>query len=161
VLDAAEGKKRRGLEGATYVDALLINPQNGFSVIIEGKVTSDISCSVSFDNYRNQIARSIDVMLERNPRLDEPLKSRDPARSLFVLLTPDQFRLAPKTRLYGWVMNEYQTAPESLGRDLPHREGANWVDVSRRLAWISYEDIEYVVTGACPWISPRLTARAA
>lgn len=161
VLEAADSKKRRGLEGKTRVDALLLNPQNGFSVLIEGKVTSDISCCVSFDNHRNQITRNIDVMLEKNGRLAEPFNRRDPARTLFALLTPDQFRLAPKSRLYGWVMNEYQSDPVSLGRDIAHRQGIDWVDVSRRLAWISYEDIEYVLPGSCPWISRHLAVRAA
>ena len=41
---------------------MLIN-ENGFSVLIEAKVMSDISCDVTYDSMRNQLARIIDVML--------------------------------------------------------------------------------------------------
>jgi hypothetical protein len=161
VLDAADRNERKRLEGPTHVDALLLNPHNGFSLLVEGKVTSDISSSVTFDDYRNQIARNIDVMLDKNPRIGEPLNRRDPERSLFALLTPRGFQFKPKTRLYGWVMDEYQTSPETLARDLPHRNGVDWVDVSRRLGWISYHDINSILPGACPWLGERLTVRAA
>ena len=38
----------------------------GVAVIFEAKVLSDISAHVTFDLARNQLARSIDVMLEAN-----------------------------------------------------------------------------------------------
>ena len=37
---------------------------------------------------RNQLARSIDVMLEANPTLPAPLSLRKPERTFLVLLTP-------------------------------------------------------------------------
>ncbi len=164
VLDAADRGNGRALEGATRVDALFLNLDNGFSLLVEAKVASDISCSVSFDHYRNEIARGIDVALDKsdkNGRRERPLNVRDPERSLFALLTPEDFKLNPKARFYGWVMNEYQTNPTALERDLPHRKGIAWDQVSRRLGWISYEEIEFVLPGACPWIGPRLAVRAA
>ncbi|MDY6857044.1 MAG: hypothetical protein SWO11_20525 [Thermodesulfobacteriota bacterium] len=45
VLYSAEGKVN--LEGATNVDAMLLNSKNGFAVIIEAKVLSDISYEVT------------------------------------------------------------------------------------------------------------------
>ncbi|MBK7552197.1 MAG: hypothetical protein IPI61_11225 [Syntrophaceae bacterium] len=64
VLDAAARNNARTLEGATHVDAMFLNLTNGFAWLIEAKVLSDISYSISFDNFRNQIARNIDVMIE-------------------------------------------------------------------------------------------------
>lgn len=161
VLDAANGKNHRALEGATHGDAMFINADNGFALLIEAKVTSDISHSISYDDYRNQIARSIDVMLEDNGRLSEPLCRRRPDRSLFALLTPDGFKFNPKTRLYGWLMNEYRSEAGALARDLPHRQGVEWASVMERIGWVSYEEIEYALPGACPWMSPFMEARVA
>src|SRR5262249_28820488 len=61
------------LEGATKADAMLLAPGTGVAVIFEAKVLSDISTHVTFDLARNQIARLIDVMLDANPRLRDPL----------------------------------------------------------------------------------------
>jgi hypothetical protein len=54
VLDSADGKVN--LEGATNVDAILLNSKNGFAIIIEAKVLSDISYEITYDTMRNQIA---------------------------------------------------------------------------------------------------------
>src|SRR5260370_24125769 len=54
----------------------------------EAKVLADASGGIGFDVVRNQIARSIDVMLEPNPNLQEPLTRRRPDRTFFVLITP-------------------------------------------------------------------------
>jgi len=51
---------------------MLINAINGFAVIVEAKVLSDISYGVVYDTMRNQIARNIDVMLDTNNSLDDP-----------------------------------------------------------------------------------------
>jgi hypothetical protein len=42
------------------------------------KVAADISTGVQFDVLRNQIARTIDVMLEPNAHLQPPLSERHP-----------------------------------------------------------------------------------
>jgi hypothetical protein len=76
VIDNAKGKNdefRTNLEGPTNVDAMIINSSNGFSIIIEAKVLSDISCQVDYDMSRNQIIRNIDVMLELNGDLKFPI----------------------------------------------------------------------------------------
>jgi hypothetical protein len=153
VLDAAKRDNARAFEGATHTDGLLINSSNGFSIIFEAKVLSDISYMVSFDIQRNQFARNIDVMLENNPRLAPPLKFRNPDYSLFILLTPEVFRKQPNTRLYGWLFNEYRNDPKALSRDLPHRDGADWDSVAKRIGWVTFEDIEKVLPKACPWLS--------
>jgi hypothetical protein len=152
VIDAAAGAGTR-LEGATHVDALLLNRSTGFSVLFEAKALSDASYHVSFDSMRNQIARNVDVMLERNEKLGEPLSLRNPDRTLFALLTPGLYRQHPRSRLYGCLMDDYARHPEDLGRDLPHRRGVDWPGLSRRLGWLTWEDCESTLPGSCPWLA--------
>lgn len=147
---------RGGLEGATHVDAILLNADNGFAVLFEAKVLSDISYQVSFDMMRNQIARNIDVMLEQNDNLPEPLSLRQPERTLFALLTPEIFRQHPHSRLYGWLMNEYHTNSMALARDIPHRQSVNWSQVARRIGWLTWEDCERILPGSCLWLTENL-----
>ena len=157
VLDAGRQRGtdeiRTGLEGSTRVDAVLLNAENGFAVLFEAKVLSDVSCQISFDTMRNQIARNVDVMLERNDRLAEPLSLRQPERTLFALLTPEVFYQNPQSRLYGWLMKEYRTAPATLARDIPHRQSVDWSKVAHRIGWLTWEDCEQVLPGACPWLT--------
>jgi len=156
VLDAARradtGIVRKDLEGSTHVDAVLINPQNGFAVLFEAKVLSDISIQVSYDTLRNQLARTVDVMLEEDSSLPEPLGLRKPERTLFALLTPELFRQQPSSRLYGWLHNAYRTEPMTLARDLPHRKTVDWPAIARRIGWLTWEDCSRVLPGSCPWL---------
>lgn len=138
VLDSAYGKKN--LEGPTNVDAILLNPANGFGVMIEAKVLSDISAQITYDTMRNQIARNIDVMLEKNDSLCYPLNLRKPERTLFLLITPNIIRENPSSRLYGYKMNDYMANPNSMGFDLPHRS-CDWNTISNRLGWITWKDL--------------------
>ncbi len=157
LLDGAFGKTgtryRKNLEGATEVDALLLNSDNGFALMIEAKVVSDISCEITYDLMRNQIARNIDVMLERNDRLCHPLNRRDPAKTLFLLVTPRLFKDIPKSHLYGFKFNEYKSDPSSLGLDLPHRTDCDWKDLSKRLGWLTWEDFRDVNKDCCKWLA--------
>jgi hypothetical protein len=157
VLESARETAAAGhaLEGATKVDALLIAPETGFAVLFEAKVLADASSSIGFDVLRNQLARNIDVMLQPHPHPnpDEPLSLRHPERSCFMLLTPEIFRSHPESRLYGWLMRDYRSSPSALQRDLPHRASAELATVTRRLGWLTWEDCNVVLPGACPWLS--------
>ncbi len=155
VLDASARENLRVLEGATHVDAMILNVTNGFAWLIEAKVLSDVTYLISFDNFRNQIARNIDVMLDNTSQSGAGLERRNPERSLFGLLTPAQFKNLPHSRLYGWLMPEYSSRPEALARDLSHRTGVDWSMVSQRIGWLTFEDFEEVRPGACPWIHRR------
>jgi len=155
VLDAAARKNVRALEGATQLDAMFLNVTNGFAWLIEAKALSDVSYMISFDNSRNQIVRNIDVMLDNSSQAGAGLERRNPKRSLFGLLTPAQFKDAPRSRLYGWLMSEYKSQPEALARDLSHRMGVDWPLVSRRIGWLTFEDFEEARPGACPWVRKR------
>ena len=130
-------------------------PGNGFAWAIEAKALSDISYQVTFDALRNQIARNIDVLLDVNPNVLGGLERRHPELTLFTLLTPRMFKDAQNwhSRLYGWLMREYMSDPSALQRDLPHRINIDWTAVSRRLGWMTFEDCEQVLPGACPWLS--------
>jgi len=152
VLDAAARDNVRTLEGATHVDAMFLNVENGFAWLIEAKVLSDVSYLISFDNFRNQIARNIDVMLDNTSLPGSGLESRDPGKSLFSLLTPMSFKQYPSSRLYGWLMQEYRNNPDALKRDLPHRNGTDWAALQQRIGWLTFEDFEKVRPGACPWL---------
>lgn len=155
VLDSARkaADSRQALEGATKVDAVLIAPGTGFAVLFEAKVLADISTDVSYDVLRNQLARNIDVMLQPNPRLRYPLTRRLPERTCFVLITPEIFRDHPKSRLYGWLMKDYRDDPAALRRDLPHRKDTDFASVSKRLGWLTWEDIDQVQPGVSPWLA--------
>ena len=101
---------------------------------------------------RNQIARNIDVMLEKNENLCDPLNKRDPEKTLFLLITPKLFKENPSNRLYGYKFNEYKTRPESLSDDLPHRKNYDWQSISRRLGWLTWEDFKDVNKNCCRWL---------
>ncbi len=150
VLESADGKVN--LEGATNIDAILLNSKNGFAVIIEAKVLSDVSYKIIYDTMRNQIARNIDVMLEENKELCYPLNKRDPEKTLFLLITPKLFKENSSSRLYGYKFNEYKTNARSLSADLPHRENCDWQNISGRLGWLTWEDLKNVNKDCCPWL---------
>jgi len=157
---AAEPRSR--LEGQTRADAMLIARDSGAAIIFEAKVLSDISTSVTFDIARNQLARTIDVMLEDNqdrPDLDQRLRSRKPELTYVVLLTPaimqpsGSAQALGKSRLYGWLMPEYQDRASGLLRQhLPHRGERELAEAAGRLGWASWEDCRAIVPGACPWL---------
>ena len=147
------------LEGQTHADAMLLAPATGAAVIFEAKVLSDISAHVTFDLARNQLARSIDVMLEANPTLSGPLSLRKPERTFLMLLTPALTQPAPaddaisKSRLYGWLLPAYQNPASPLLRQhLPHRDSHELARAAARLGWASWEDCNTVTPGACPWL---------
>ena len=142
----------KNLEGPTNVDAIFLNEGNGFAVLIEAKVLSDISYQITYDTMRNQIARNIDVMLERNDSLCKPLNKRNPNKTLFLLLTPKLFKDNPKSRLYGYKFSDYKENPASLQVDLPHRENLDAENISKRLGWLTWEDFREVNSDCCKWL---------
>lgn len=147
----AADKDHPRMEGATHVDALLINRSKGFAWVIESKVLSDISYMISYDNYRNQIARTLDVMIENcSQNLLNGVKLE---KMFFSLLTPKKFKEMPYSRLYGWLFNEYKNSPRAISRDLPHRDGYDWSSLAARMSWITFDDIHRILPKACPWMN--------
>lgn len=155
ILDSAindRGEIKTNLEGPTNVDAILINKNNGFAVIVEAKVLSDISYDITYDAMRNQIARTIDVMLEKNDKLCFPLNKRDPEKTLFLLLTPKIFKDNPESRLYGYKFNDYKSNADYIKKDLPHRNIDNFEKLQCRLGWLTWEDIREINGNCCLWL---------
>lgn len=142
------------LEGATNVDCIIINTTNNFSVIIEAKVLSDISYSVTYDCQRNQIIRNLDIMLESYNNLHENLNKKDPEKCLFILLTPRKFTSKPYSRLYSYKLEEYKNDPETIQKELSHRNiSLNQArDISNRIGWLCWEDIKEVNPDCCIWM---------
>ncbi|MGV9169153.1 MAG: hypothetical protein ACOC38_04340 [Promethearchaeia archaeon] len=155
VFSSANGKKN--LEEPTKVDALLINPGNGFAVIVEAKVLSDISYQTPYDATRNELARAIDVMLEENDDLCEPLCERIPEKSLVLLLTPEMFKNNPTRRLYGYKLLDYKQNPNSMPLELSHRKNQNWEKVLPRLGWLTWEDFYRTNNDCCSWLSDEIS----
>jgi hypothetical protein len=149
------GRPNLRVEGQTKADAMLISRSTGFAAVFEAKVLSDISTHTTYDSRRNQLARNIDVLLDRHPRLAEPLRDRDPEQSFVFLLTPEQFREQPETRLYGSLLNRYRTEPQLLHRHLPHRDTSALAGARQRLGWLTWEDCEAVLPRSCPWLTIR------
>ena len=141
---AASAASRRALEGRTHLDAMLLNPATGFAVHFEAKVLSDIDTKTKHDALRNQLARNIDCMAAPAGESATILAQRRPERSFLVLLTPELFRRNRTSRLYGPLMDAYKNDPAALARDLPHLDPATCVGLSRRLGWLTFEDLQKV-----------------
>lgn len=131
--EAATGRSQ--LEGATRVDAVIVNRVTKFAILFEAKYLSDTSPYVTFDPIRNQLARNIDVLLsDDSDLLPVPLDRR-----YFCLLTPEVFRQKPRSRHYGMLLHEYRNHPETLCEDLPHQLRDKVSAASKRIGWATYE----------------------
>jgi len=146
--------KKRKLEGPTNVDCIIINTENGFSIMIEAKVLSDISYGVKYNCQRNQIIRNIDIMREEYSNLHDDLNKKDPNKTLFMLLTPRIFKEEPHHRLYGFKYEEYKKDISSIQRDLPHRNlsSKDLLDISKRIGWVTWEDFKEINNECCKWL---------
>lgn len=78
---------------------------------VESKLLSDCSTKVSYDPLRNQIIRVIENLLcfQKDGKFPQNL--------FFTLLTPRLFRENPKSRLYGYKVNEYKN-PKNIMDDI-------------------------------------------
>ena len=111
---------------------------------------SDISCDVTFDQFRNQLARNIDVMLDEG---DASFLAPDPSKRLLALLTPEVFKKKPSTRYYGLLFHEYKRNPKLLAEHLAHRDATTLAQVPSRLGWMAFEDCQRVCPKCCPWLA--------
>ncbi|BCJ51875.1 hypothetical protein Asp14428_33500 [Actinoplanes sp. NBRC 14428] len=146
------------VEGATKLDAMLVAQETGVAVAFEAKVLSDASCSITNDVLRNQIARIIDTLLDKNHDLMPPLSRRNPQYSYCVLVTPEIFRHESEDdflggRLYSWLMRAYRDPGNTLlGKHLPHRNVNQLADVPARIGWATWDDMNLVLPNSCPWL---------
>jgi len=103
-------KRNKTLETATHVDAVI--KTGNFVIFVEMKFTSDISIGTTFNPYRNQLARLIDVGIET---------ARKEGKKLVVLLsTPSEF-FKNKSRLYYYKIQDYIN-PTEIQKDIVWRK---------------------------------------
>ena len=137
------GAKRGRMEGATEVDVVIETDRA--LIFIEAKYLSDISTSVTYDPWRDQIARTIDVGTYQ-AQLAEPKRE-----FFFVLLTPRwDNEYEERSRLYWYRMRDYREHPELLRAKLPHRAPTINPDceypidfevMARRIGWAYWADV--------------------
>ena len=131
------------VEGTTEVD-LTIETEKAL-IFIEAKYLSDISPHVSYDPWRDQIVRIIDVGTYQ-AQLAEPKRE-----FFFTLLTPRwDNEYEERSRLYWYKMRDYREHPELLRAKLPHRDPTLNLDckypidfetMARRIGWTYWPDI--------------------
>lgn len=136
-------KKRGKIEGSTEVDVVVRSEK--VLIFIEAKYLSDISTDVSYDPWRDQIARNIDVGTYQ-AQLAEPQRE-----FFFVLLTPRwDNEYEQRSRLYWYKMHDYRQHPELLRAKLPHHDPTINPDceypidfevMARRIGWAYWADV--------------------
>ena len=132
------------------------NKKESWVCFVEAKLDKDVRTGTTHDDKRNQIIRIIDnlICFQKDDKFPQNL--------FFALLTPKLFRENPKSKLYGYKMNEYKTPKDILDdikkSQIPERRQKNWCypeDLEDRIkmlkiTWITYEEIfekEYEIMG--------------
>jgi hypothetical protein len=159
ILEKKLVKAKASFEGSTNLDTLISGNSNGRNVhlFIEAKFLSDISKDITYVPVRNQIARNIDCAIDLMTVGGEDLRGLEDF--WFLLLTPGIFRteryggpvyspicafVPERSRLFCYKMDDY-LYPDFLRRDLPHwndkLESEHWDFISKRIGWLTYEDI--------------------
>lgn len=151
LLFQAWANKKGRMEGSTEIDVAV--ESDDALVFIEAKYLSDISHRVTYDPWRDQITRCVDVGSYHAGKRD----------FFLILLTPrwpDDY--AQNSRLYHYKLREYQHNPDALRSKLPHRvAGDNPIDfdlMSQRIGQAYWDDLihltdEQVREGKIPPIS--------
>jgi hypothetical protein len=97
-------------------------------------------------------------MLEENDKLsDDWLKARDPDKSYFVLVIDELFKREDQrhNRLFGWLMEAYTNPASSLLKEhLAHRDNDQIEAVAKRIGCVTWQEINELLSCACPWFSP-------
>ena len=108
-------EKNKPLETQTHVDALI--ESDNLVIFVEMKITSDISVQTTFNPYRNQLARLVDVGIQ--------VAMEEGKRLIVLLCSPSAF-FVTKSRLYFYKIKEY----------------ADYKEIYKDIGWRSQEDIE-------------------
>jgi hypothetical protein len=127
-----------------------------WACFVEAKFLSDCACKIRNDLYRNQLERDIESLLCFQAG------GRTPDRLYFTLLTPRKFKERPRTRLYGYRMEEYGENRDLLVQDILNfatpgrrKHGQVYPDIRTRagvlkITWATYEDILEPALGQRP-----------
>ena len=135
--------ENKPLEAPTHVDAFI--ETESLLILFEMKFTSDISIQTTFNPYRNQLARLIDV------GISYALKKRK--RLVLLLCSPSVFFVS-KSRLYSYKITEYSDY-EEVKRDIGWRGKEQIEESVLAVAWIPlkslveimYEDFNHADLG--------------
>lgn len=121
----ARARDPRPLEAPCEVDlALTARTQIGF---LAARLGGDVRSTTTYDPQRNEIARTIDCLLEQ-------AGARTP---FFWMLAADR---GPE-RLYSRLIQRYREDPRELARDLPHRRPESLIPVAESLAIVAWRDL--------------------
>jgi hypothetical protein len=99
----------------------------------------------TYDPRRNQIARNVDCLLEMAGNRS----------AFFWMLVADR----NPSRAYMQVVERYRSEPESLARELSHREPKRVVEVARRMAIVLWRDVLALVRARHEAIWREIEAR--
>lgn len=133
-LIVARSKDPKPVEGNSEIDVVI--ESKSFVVYIEAKLEADISMRTTYDPARNQIVRNIDCVLEA-------ATARTPHFWMFV-------RDAGSGRAYVELMRRYRDKPETLYRELPHRDPAVLREMARGLVLLTWRDISAGICEPAP-----------
>jgi hypothetical protein len=126
---AGSHKPNQRLESTTHVDAFIETDK--LLIFFEIKFTSDIAYDTTFNPFRNQLARLVDVGLEAN--------ERNGKEALVILSSPRRF-FEKKSRLYYYKIKDY-TDPVKIAEDIEWRKVSTISDNVLAVTWIALEDL--------------------
>jgi len=121
----ARSRDPKPVEGNSEIDIVLSGTR--FLMYVEAKLGSDIELHTTYDRSRNQIVRNIDCLMEK-------AAGRMPFFCMFV-------RDADPARAYMQVMRQYAQQPQTLIRDLPHRNPDELRQLALRLTVVRWRDL--------------------
>ena len=122
-------KTNKPLESRTHVDAFIETDK--LLIFFEIKYTSDIANSTTFNPYRNQLARLIDVGLEL---------AKCSGKEVLVLLSTPSKLYESRSKLYYYKVQEYSD-PLMISRDIAWRNVSEIRDNLLAVKWIALEDL--------------------
>jgi hypothetical protein len=117
----------RRLEGPTEVDLVIETPKT--LTFIEAKYQSDIGCQTTYDPYRDQIIRNLDVGTHQAETGNK--------KFFFILLTPECHE---RSRLYWYRMRECMKDPDRIKERLPYRP-IDFEELSKSIGWVLWRDV--------------------
>jgi hypothetical protein len=126
---ADHSKASKPLESSTHVDAFIETDK--LFIFFEIKYTSDISHSTTFNPFRNQLARIIDVGLD---------VAKCSGKEVLVLLSTPSKLYESRSRLYYYKVQDYSD-PLIIRRDIAWRTVSEIGDNLLAVKWIALEDL--------------------
>jgi hypothetical protein len=122
-------RANKPLESRTHVDAFIETDK--LLIFFEIKYTSDIANSTTFNPYRNQLARLIDVGLEL---------AKCSGKEVLVLLSTPSKLYESRSKLYYYKVQEYSD-PLMISRDIAWRNVSEIRDNLLAVKWIALEQL--------------------